>query len=183
MWCITSSRHHSCIMASFAPVRALRRAQHRGFNELAENIFPVLVGKLQDNASSRSWAIKSLELSGHSLGGAMAVLIGLHFEANPLQIGGATIVATAITTSGQPMVTDHADHSLPTPLGTRIVQSVSAKLLRIRNEMDPVPLTFESYSHIGEELFFSRDGAALTGVSHFSVSPPPLVFPLCSLSV
>ena len=53
------------------------RAQHRGFNDVAEQIYPALVGNLQGTG----WAIKSLEFSGHSLGGALAVLLAMHFEA------------------------------------------------------------------------------------------------------
>jgi len=139
---------------------------HRGFNDVAEKIYPALVGNLQGSG----WAIKSLEFSGHSLGGALAVLLAMHFEAKPLQVGGSLIVATAITTSGQPMVTDHADLDGPS-LGARIVRYTSAKLLRIRNEKDPVPFAFQSYRHLGSELFFSRDGAVLTGVTHFDEAP------------
>ena len=50
------------------------RAQHRGFNDVAEQIYPALVGNLQGTG----WAIKSLEFSGHSLGGALAVLIAMY---------------------------------------------------------------------------------------------------------
>lgn len=135
---------------------------HRGFNDLAKDVFPALVGKLRNS----TWPIVSLELSGHSLGGAMAVLMAMYFEVTPLRVpGGADkVVASAITTSGQPMFTD-AD--LGKGHGSEIVRVVSAKLLRIRNEVDPVCLAFEGYRHIGEELFFGRNGTALTGVTHF----------------
>jgi triacylglycerol lipase len=85
--------------------------------------------------------------TGHSLGGALALMAGTHYAALGYQVSG-------VYTFGQPRVGNpfHACY---------VDEHLAGRFFRCVHESDPVtriPWMFGSYRHAGMELFFERSG-------------------------
>lgn len=109
---------------------------HNGLSDLWSEIAPVV------EASG-----KPVVLTGHSLGGALAVL-----AAARLAESGRTV--TAVHTYGQPRV-GHADFT--NPYGERL----GAVTYRVINHVDVVtriPLLIQRYRHVGTRIYFDGGG-------------------------
>lgn len=110
---------------------------HRGFSSAAQAIYKELKPHLNNQAP--------LYTVGHSLGGAVAVILAINMDVDEYKIGG-------VTTFGQPKVTDRSGAS----------KFKHIPITRVVNEKDMVPLvphinaTLSElpsiYWHIGEEL-------------------------------
>lgn len=114
---------------------------HRGFRAAARRVFDEVAPLVPKD--------HGVELTGHSLGGAEAAVLGAYFKAQ-----GWTV--TRVTTFGQPKVTDEA--------GAKKLADLP--LLRVVNVDDPVPLVpprelkyiDKPYRHFGDEVTL-LDGA------------------------
>lgn len=110
---------------------------HRGFTEDARSILDDLKPKLESD--------KPLWITGHSLGGAVALVLAMHLDVEGYQVD-------RVVTFGQPKVTDRK--------GVKRFRHLPVK--RVVDEHDLVPLvppieltslaTLDFYRHLGEEV-------------------------------
>ena len=122
---------------------------HSGFSESAHKVFSEIFSEVPNNYS--------VLVTGHSLGGAEAVIVGmhLHYEGFPIK---------TVTTFGQPKVTDEAG---------AMKYSKLIPLTRIVNHNDIVPLTppteliylLNPYKHFGRQVYL-MDGEYITYDPH-----------------
>lgn len=126
-----------------APDSVLGIRLHEGFAAGAGELLPPVLGVL--HPGYRTW------ITGHSLGGAMAVITALHLEKLGLRV--------RVVTYGQPKVTDAE--------GAR--KFAGANLLRYVHSRDPVPMLppvdwkpggddVGSYAHFGREVVLDDGG-------------------------
>ena len=96
--------------------------------------------------------IEAVYLTGHSLGGAMAVLAGLSLQEHQSSIWSKV---RGIYTYGQPMVVDNADRD-------RLEERIGDRLFRhiYYNDVVPhfPPLSVGPYDHVGREFRFHPHG-------------------------
>jgi len=110
---------------------------HRGFNKAVKEILPTIKELLDPN--------RKVILSGHSLGGSMAILLAMYLEKEGFDI-------QWIVTMGQPKVTDNE--------GAEKYQNLP--LLRLVYHLDVVPSlpprVVTRYYHFGSKLNLLRSG-------------------------
>jgi len=119
---------------------------HTGCTRLVESVWQSLLAALYDvdAASRRLW------LTGHSIGGAIALLAALRLEAEGFEVH-------TVTTFGTPAVMDRA-----------AAASFRSRVHRIVNNEDIVPniswpsLT-DTYSHAGERILLTASGRIAAG--------------------
>jgi hypothetical protein len=106
---------------------------------------------LSNPRSSLKYPMQALYVTGHSLGGAMAVLFSISVAGNPEESAIADTVR-AVYTFGQPMA---AGEPLP-----ELARSVAEKVFRHVNARDPVPalppLAWGRFAHFGHEYRFTN---------------------------
>jgi hypothetical protein len=117
---------------------------HRGFHAALDNVWPELINRV-------SQAALPVWFTGHSLGGALAVLAAYRLEASE-KIG---IRVAGVYTFGQPRVGNLAwTKSVPVDLEQRIFRYV--------NDRDIVPLVPPAapieYRHVGHARYFDASG-------------------------
>jgi len=105
---------------------------------------------LADHARSLEHPLEALYVTGHSLGGAMALLFAVTVLGNAAHRGIASRVR-AVYTFGQPMALDAAPGLLP---------ALEARLYRHVIPTDPVPAlppaAWGRFSHLGQEYRYER---------------------------
>jgi len=103
---------------------------HRGFHQIAAHLW----AKIEEKPLQKS---KPVVLTGHSLGGAVAVILSMIMQRQGYMVSAVTF--------GQPMVTDAAGCA---------VWSSQLQLCRVRYRDDPVPLLppLGGYAHFGSLL-------------------------------
>lgn len=120
---------------------------HHHFGTVAEAVMPAVIDLC------KRWQGKKIKLAGHSLGGAVAVLLAVELAAQGYEL--------ALWTFGQPMVASKADltdalHGVP--------------YVRVVNGADVVariPRWWPGYDHVGRCLYLRHDG------SGYCVDPSP----------
>jgi len=158
---------------------------HEGFWRAAYSLLPKIIGCL--NGPDVGSARKPLLLTGHSLGGALAVLIAFYLVE-------AGFVIRAVYTFASPRVGNAAwrraynsarscrqvaVHNGPVVPCTQ-ARSLGAKTFRLAAAGDLVPLLpglVDGYRHVGQEVFLK--GHAGTGMGEINISPSHLWEILC----
>ena len=111
---------------------------HRGFYAAYQRLSP------QVAALVTASQVRSVWITGHSLGGALAVLCAHDLASN------GTLELAGIMTFGQPMVAQ-------SPLTTRIDQLLPAKYVHFANNRDIVPRVEPSFSHCGSLVYYDGE--------------------------
>ncbi len=101
------------------------RPVHCGFQQHAERLLPSISEWLKFNLPCHKGA--SIELAGHSLGGASAGVIGINIAQKFPDI------EVTVITAGAPQIARTADYA-------RAVQKLETRELWILNRADPVPV-------------------------------------------
>lgn len=112
---------------------------HRGFSSAFDDAFP-FVDQILEVADAKS---KKTVITGHSLGGALAVLAGTHY-ARMLDI-------ISIVTFGQPKLGQK-------PLERFFDRYLSERYLRVVNNRDVVAMIPPNYNHFGKLIHFDENG-------------------------
>ena len=131
---------------------------HAGFLTAIDSILPDLLAFLAPpKAQSPEPKASPVFLTGHSLGGALAVLAAWYLQAQGLPVH-------SVYTFGQPRVGDRAFASLYSALlGTKTYRTVN------QNDLVPrVPGVLLGYSHAGELAFINTVGSLVLNPSWFS---------------
>jgi hypothetical protein len=112
---------------------------HRGFRQAAQTLWPKV---LQTTTQVRD-RNQPVWLTGHSLGGAIAVLTALRMQEERIEVAG-------IYTFGQPRVGDQAfvDHT----------RRVLPAYFRVVNHVDAVPTLPPGWKHSGDLMYFDTAG-------------------------
>jgi hypothetical protein len=110
---------------------------HRGFHRSTA----AMVSRAVEAAKAQGAANKLIWITGHSLGGAMALL----FAYDCLQTNALSI--TGLVTFGQPMVVDGG-------LAAYLNAELNGRYLRFVNGGDSVPRMVPLYSHCGNLVYF-----------------------------
>lgn len=115
---------------------------HKGFSESLDEVWPAVLAALYDIG----WEERALWFTGHSLGGALALLASWRAETMGLSVKGC------VTFGSPPLLNESAASAFPVPL------------LRVENEGDWVPeLSWpqidETYHHTGDHMHLLRSGA------------------------
>ena len=143
--------------AAEAGARALPRV-HKGFNTYADLTLRMLLtsSSYEFLEQFRREKDADLLLTGHSLGGAVATIVGqrlIDFGFDPDRLQVITVGAPAV-----------ANKTFKEMYGSRM------NLIRVTNSEDPVPLTFQAvlrnYRQFGEELRF-RIPRTFNNMNHF----------------
>ncbi len=113
---------------------------HRGFYQGMKTLYPEMVAAAADHGVEK----KHLWVTGHSLGGALAVA----FAYESLAEGRGT--PAGVVTFGQPMVAD-------TALGSYVSDRLGGNYVRFVNERDVVTRVPPGYVHFGKLIWF-HDG-------------------------
>jgi len=130
-------------------------AVHSGFLKAAEELFQMLLAELLPAGADKS-ALKSIYVTGHSLGGALATLVAffLHREGFPV---------AGVYTFASPRVGNAAwrrDYQ----------RLLGAKTYRIIAQGDLVPLVpglLDGYRHVGTEIMLERSGRVVARPPHW----------------
>jgi len=116
----------------------LKTLVHRGFNKAAREMLPQVLSDLEKD--------RKVILTGHSMGGAIAILLGMYLDTMGYEVH-------QIITQGQPRVTNSAG----------VTKFKHLPLLRIANQGDLVvylpPPYITRYRHFGHKLYLAKDGA------------------------
>lgn len=138
---------------------------HRGFHRSTT----ALVARAVEAAKAQGAASKLIWITGHSLGGAMALL----FAYDCLQTKALDI--TGLVTFGQPMVVNGG-------LAANLNTALSGRYLRFVNGGDSVPRMVPLYSHCGNLVYFIDNTfkfdkpAKLAAAANTGESVEPLVY-------
>jgi triacylglycerol lipase len=121
---------------------------HSGYLAAVDLLWPRLMASLEPMRDNQ----QTLLLTGHSMGGALAVVAASRFAAE------GAIPVTGLYTFGQPAVADAVFHR---ELATR----VEGRYFRFVNSSDMVPglAVDPSFSPGGQQLFIDREGRIHTG--------------------
>jgi triacylglycerol lipase len=111
---------------------------HRGFYTAYQPLAPQVVELVRKRGVEHIW------ITGHSLGGALAVLCAYDLAENE------GIAVRGLITFGQPMV------ARP-PLTERIEQLLSSKYVHYANGRDIVPRLPPSFAHCGSLVYYNGD--------------------------
>lgn len=112
---------------------------HRGFYQASSS----LLSATKRAAGEQGMKEKKLWITGHSLGGALALLFAYESVREGVQPAG-------VVTFGQPMVVDGG-------LGGFLNQKLSGRYVRLVNGGDIVPRMVPRYSHCGNLVWFTGD--------------------------
>jgi len=125
---------------------------HQGFSEAASTIFDAVKNKIDKNYT--------VSTTGHSLGGAVALVLAMQLDASDLNIG-------KVVTFGQPKVTNLSGAQKFQHLNiTRFVRPKD--IVPLVPPLDPLDLkNLDIYWHLGEEtlLLGNNQYAKLTGLN------------------
>lgn len=126
---------------------------HKGFFGEAQKLWP----QIRSDLLSDSNTVRTVFLTGHSLGGAMATITAALLQHDP------QLPAThELVTFGSPRVGDQA-----------FVDDLSVPHLRWVNHNDLVtksPPAFINYKHDGTQMFLDQDGSSIPAASWWSVT-------------
>ena len=111
---------------------------HGGFYDAFETVRPKIEAVIEEHQPEHLW------ITGHSLGGALAVVCAYQFAAADMPIDG-------VITFGQPMVAD-AD------LANYLHEQLGDKYLQFVNNADIVPRVPPTFVHAGALAWFRDDG-------------------------
>ncbi len=138
---------------------ATRVRVHSGFHRNLRATFADVLRELAAAAEGRSLAdharavdhpLEALYVTGHSLGGALALLFGLTILGNPARHPVASRLR-AVYTFGQPMAVEAAPGLIP---------ALESRLFRHITPRDPVPArppaAWGRFSHIGQEYRYAQ---------------------------
>lgn len=116
-------------------------SMHRGFKRATDSI----LAKVLDGVAEHGGNTKRIWVTGHSLGGAMALVFA--FDC----IKSEKLKLTGVVTFGQPMVAD-------AKLARFLEKNLSGKYLRFVHGGDIVPCVFPTFSHCGNLVWFTEEG-------------------------
>ncbi|MFN0019475.1 MAG: lipase family protein [Pirellulaceae bacterium] len=114
---------------------------HQGFHLATRDMLPELVQAVKDQGGER----KKVWVTGHSLGGAMALVFTYDC------IKSADIKPVGLVTFGQPLVVD-------APLAVYLNEQLKGRYVRFVHSGDAVTRIFPTFSHCGNLVWF-RDGS------------------------
>jgi hypothetical protein len=122
---------------------------HGEFARLAATILPEIQSRVLGGGAGARGVVSHVRLFGHSLGGAVALILAMHLAAEAEAAGVAGMI-TEVVTVGQPMITDHA--------GAQLWEGRVTGLLRLHNGGDPAVISppFPSYAHFGSSILMQR---------------------------
>ncbi|MGA2750777.1 MAG: lipase family protein [Verrucomicrobiota bacterium] len=113
---------------------------HRGFHAALQSVWRDLRTTLSDLAPRRLW------FTGHSLGGALAMLAAHHIETT------ATDLVAGVYTFGQPRVGDARFRDAC----DRLLKPRAFRCVHAADIVPRVPWLLASFRHAGHEIFFPR---------------------------
>jgi hypothetical protein len=113
---------------------------HRGFYQGMKSLYPEMVAASADHGVER----KHLWITGHSLGGALAVAFAYESLAE------GRVRPAGVVTFGQPLLAD-------TALGSYVADQLGGNYVRFVNERDVVTRVPPGYVHFGKLVWF-HDG-------------------------
>jgi triacylglycerol lipase len=123
---------------------------HRGFSRALDEIWNEVVAEVRHGLDRP----RKLWITGHSLGGALAVLAAAEFQASDLAVD-----LQGVYTFGQPRVSDAPFAAwFDATLTGRVVRHVN-----FRDYVTMIPLLAMRYRHVGVERYFDQDGVARDG--------------------
>lgn len=128
------------VNADATPQSVLHGIVHRGFYQGMKTLYPEMVAAASDHGVEK----KHLWITGHSLGGALAVA----FAYEGLAEGRFT--PAGVVTFGQPLLGDSA-------LGAYVSDQLGGNYVRFVNERDVVTRVPPGYVHFGKLIWF-HDG-------------------------
>ena len=128
---------------------------HAGFLKAADALLPRIINELLPAGADRA-SLKPIQITGHSLGGALASLVALFLQREgwPVQ---------AVYTFASPRVGNPAWRKTYN-------DSLGEKSYRVIAEGDAVPLVpgvLDSYRHVGQEILLRRDGRVYACPPHW----------------
>ncbi len=136
------------------PTQTEAGAVHTGFFNGVESIEPGIKSQIGQLGA------RTLVLTGHSLGGALAVIAaGKWRDEMPIQW---------LATYGQPAVGDHAFRD-------NLFRSYAGRYFRFVNNADIVTRVPPGYVHAGRLLQFSKEGPLVVGTTLPKTAPPKKV--------
>ena len=143
--------------ARFNPLAGEFGRIHSGFGSGVEEVWQEVLDVIAVSG-------KPTVFTGHSLGGALATLAAVRADR-------AGHLVEAVYTFGQPRVGLRDFGSLFTErLGDRTYRTINYVDLVTR-----VPLLLQGYRHVGERLYFDRNGVALVGASGWKIALDDIV--------
>ncbi len=111
---------------------------HRGFSDAYRPMSPQVESILEDNSIERVW------ITGHSLGGALALVSAHELLKEPVEIAG-------VVTFGQPAVAKH-------DLASHLDRELIGKYARFVNHEDIVPRVPITFKPCGRLVWFTDEG-------------------------
>ena len=150
----------TCLQAWTVYDEELQCRVHRGFRDQADRVLADLVPLLAPPHHARA----TVELAGHSLGGAVAALV-----AGKLRHRGYRVVR--LTTVGEPAyVASYRD-------AEQLRQLLPEDHLRVENDRDFVPFLPPTAIHVGDKLWFPNFDSLLSSYWNkkkaYMTEPPP----------
>ena len=145
-WRGTEPSEYKDVLADlkFRKVSGLDGRVHRGFKGYVDKIYDQVLAKVKE-ITAKKWY--KVYVTGHSLGGASALICTNRFEEH--------FFVQACYTYGSPR-----------PGGWKYSQSFKTKVFRVRNNNDvvtKVPPTWFGYKHVGQLCYIDRHGTLRTG--------------------
>jgi hypothetical protein len=135
---------------------------HKGFYGYYDKLHSGVTDAMPSPAEPK----RRVWITGHSLGGAMAVVCGYRLRQKRIEVN-------ATVTFGQPML---ADEEMAAFLG----EQTTGRYLRIVNDRDVVPTVPPSfrrwnYTHFGKQAWFRADGVDILGRPVHAAQPGPVI--------
>jgi len=139
----TTSGRDWCTDCKVKLISSVQGRVHFGFNEALDFIWDGLEKSIRDFQDNN----QTIFITGHSLGGALAVLAADRLIEKSIEVKG-------IYTFGQPRVGDK-DYMI------KFDKKMKERTFRFVHDEDVVPRLpsiFQGYCHIGTEIYFNREG-------------------------
>ena len=133
----TDDRQDWLVNADATPQAVLHGTVHRGFYQGMKTLYPQVAAAATDHKAKQ----KHLWITGHSLGGALAVAFAYQALAE------GTFKPAGVVTFGQPLLADSA-------LGAYISGQLGGNYVRFVNERDVVTRVPPGYVHFGKLVWF-----------------------------